>query len=307
MSRESVIFIVGPTATGKSDLALALAKKFGGLILNCDSLQCYERLNIGTAKPGPLERSEVPHLLFDVRSVGQTLTAGDFRKLALKELSVQIHKGPIFAVGGSGFYIQALEKGMFDISKPNPEVEARVKSEYDEKGISWAHRELCRLDPVYGEKINPNDSYRIQRGLVILYESGRKVSELQNEFKVEPLPYRSMKLGFLPTREELLPRVQRRVQQMLQAGLIEEVRKLLDEDAGGWPPLLSVGYKECRQFLAGELTETQLPEKIVEKTMQLAKRQKSWFKRDLNTQWLGLDDPMRQAEPIVDKFLKGTN
>lgn len=307
MNRRAVIFVVGPTASGKSSLGLSLAKRFSGFILNGDSLQCYRKLDIGTAKPTVEERAQVPHFLFDSISPGETLTAGDYRKLALKTLENEIANGPAFIVGGSGFYLQALEKGLFDVPKPDPEIEEQVKEDFEAKGIQWAYSELERLDPNYAANISPNDGYRIQRALVILWETGQRVSDLQASFTAAAFPYAYMKLGFLPTREELLPRVQSRVGKMMRAGFLDEVRALVKDGHREWSPMLSVGYKECLDYLDGKLSESELIPKIVEKTMQLSKRQKSWFKRDPSTDWLPIDEcaALAEAESKVRQFLEG--
>lgn len=305
---QPFVLIVGPTASGKSALALNLAEKFNGAVLNCDSIQTYERLNIGAAKPSKQEMAQVPHFLFDVIAPGEVLTAGDFRQMALSVLQRELPHRPVFGVGGSGFYIQALEKGMFDVPKPKPEVEARVRAHCEILGPDGIHAELMRLDPEYGETINPRDAYRIIRALVIIADSGKKVSQLRAEFQPQPFPYPMLKLGLAPSREQLLPRVTRRTEAMLSAGLLDEVQSLLDEGLGAWPALQSVGYKECLQFLNGEIEESKLLSLINEKTLQLAKKQRTWFKRDPDIHWLpsGADEgktAQNAAEAILARFL----
>jgi tRNA dimethylallyltransferase len=301
--RKPFILIVGPTASGKSAVALALARKFGAAILNCDSLQVYRRLDIGTAKPSAGERASLPHFLFDVADPGEILTAGDFRRLALEVLQRELPNHPVIGVGGSGFYIQALEKGMFDVAKPRPEVDARVRRQVDERGLAWAHGELQRLDPVYAEQLNPNDAYRITRALVMIEDSGEAVSRVRERFQAAAFPYPLLKLGLNPGREELLPRVRARTRSMLDEGLLDEVRALLADGFAAWPPLRSVGYKECLAHLSGELAAEDLAETIVQKTMQLAKKQKTWFKRDPVTHWLNSDDAVEEAAGQVSRFL----
>jgi tRNA dimethylallyltransferase len=298
-----LVLIVGPTGSGKSALGLALAEAMNGAILNCDSLQTYQRLDIGTAKPSRGEMTRVPHFLFDVLSPGEVLTAGDFRRAALAILQKELPQRIVFGVGGSGFYIQALEKGMFDVPKPDPETDAGVRREAAEKGMVFMYRSLEQLDPEYAEKISPNDAYRILRALIIIRETGKKVSELQRDFKGEPFPFPLLKLGLSPSREELLPRIRKRTHEMLKAGLVGEVKALMDEGFGEWPALMSVGYKECRAFLRGEISEEKLAQAIVEKTMQLAKKQKTWFKRDKEIHWLPCDNAEASAKAIVLAFL----
>lgn len=277
--------VVGPTASGKSDLTLGLAERFGGAILNCDSLQFYERLDIGTAKPSREERARVPHHLFDCVPPGQVLTAGDYRRLALDTLE-RLH-GPVFGVGGSGFYIQALEKGMFDVPKPKAEVETATRARVEAAGLPAAYEELRTRDPEYAARVKPQDAYRITRALVLMDDAGRTVTEVRAAFAPRPFPYPLLKVGLRPTRDDLLPRVRARTARMLADGLIDETRALVDEGWGDWPPLQSVGYKECVQFLRGEVARADLEALIVEKTMQLAKKQRTWFQRDPEIAWVG--------------------
>lgn len=300
------VLIVGPTASGKSSLALRLAEIFKGGILNCDSVQAYKRLDIGTAKPTWSERQRAPHFLFDILAPGEILTAGDFRRMALQVLEQELPKRVILGVGGSGFYIQALEKGMFALDKPKPEIDAQVRRDLEKHGLPALYQELQEQDPEYAEVLNPNDAYRITRAVVILRDSGRKVSELRKEFaeQEQPFPFPLLKLGLAPTREQLLPKVEARTQMMLKTGFLKEVEKLTEEGWAEWPPMQSVGYKECLSVLRGELPRENLSKMITEKTIQLAKKQRTWFKRDKDTHWLDPDDPLPQAEELIRRAIK---
>lgn len=290
-----VILIVGSTGVGKSELALRASEKFTGVIMNCDSVQTYQRLDIGAAKPTPEERARVPHFLFDIIPPGGHLTAGDFRRLALEVLAREIPQHNVFAVGGSGFYIQALEKGMFEADKPNPEVERQVREDFTSKGLAVLWKELEQKDPEYAEDINPNDSYRIIRALVVLRERGVKVSDLRKQFKPQPFPYPLIKMGLECPREKLKERIERRTRQMLERGLMNEVKELVKEGWADWPPLHSVGYHECLQVLQGEIPEARLEAQIVEKTMQLAKKQMTWFRRDQAIRWFSTEQGLEPA------------
>lgn len=300
---KPLVLIVGPTAAGKSALGIELAKKFSGAILNCDSLQTYQRLDIGTAKPTPAEMAQVPHFLFDVIAPGEVLTAGDFRRMAFEILQRELPRRALFAVGGSGFYIQALIKGMFDVGKPHPEIEAAVRGEAEKLGPDAMYAQLQSLDPEYAARVSRNDSYRVLRALIIIRDSGKTVTELQKTFQAQEFPFPILKLGILPTREELLPRIERRAKEMLSQGLLAEVKALVAQGFATWPALQSVGYKECISFLNGEIPEGKLEALIVEKTMQLAKKQKTWFKRDVEIEWLPFTNPFPQAAEMVAHFL----
>ena len=293
-----LVLIVGPTASGKSALGLELAREFNGAILNCDSLQTYQRLDIGSAKPSKEEQRAAPHFLFDVLKPGEILTAGDFRSLALEVLARELPQGPVFGVGGSGFYIQALEKGMFDIPKPKPEAEAKIRA----MPAAELYPALRRLDPQYAEELNPNDLYRITRALIIIEDSGRSVTALKNSFQPKPFPYPLLKMGLSPSREDLLPRVEARARKMIEDGLVAEVRALIREGFGEWPALKSVGYHECLKFLNGDIPESKLLPLIVEKTMQLSKKQRTWFKRDPGIHWLDPHNPLGKARELIENF-----
>lgn len=297
------VLIVGVTGSGKSALGLKLAQKLNGAILNCDSLQVYQRLDIGTAKPSVTERQLVPHFLFDLLPAGQVLTAGDFRREALAVLERELPQRAVFGVGGSGFYIQALEKGMFDSGKADPEVESKVRQDLTDHGAQKLFAELVQLDPEYAETISPNDVYRLTRAMVVIRGTGKKLSQLRREFTGEKFPYPMLKLGIDIPREELLLAVTKRTQAMLQAGFLAEVRGLIEAGFASWPALQSVGYKECQMCLNGDLREDQLAARIVEKTMQLAKKQKTWFKRDAAIHWLKPESAAARAEELFARCL----
>lgn len=297
------VLIVGPTASGKSDLALRLAEKYHGVILNCDSLQTYQRMDVGTAKPSLEERARAPHFMFDVLPPGEVLTAGDFRRMALEVLARELPSRMVFGVGGSGFYIQALEKGMFDVPKPRAESERAIRDMLAERGLPFVYAELRSLDPEYAARLSPNDTYRITRAMIILRDSARTVTELRREFSARPFPYPLLKLGLAPSRERLEPRVRERTAAMLRGGLMDEVRGLVADGWSSWPPLQSVGYKECMQVLSGALDESRLFDTICEKTLQLSKKQRTWFKRDTGIVWLRGADPFADADGCVQDFM----
>ena len=300
-----LVLIVGPTASGKSALGLSLAQEFAGGILNCDSLQACQRLDIGSAKPSAAEQGLVPHYLFDIVAPGEVLTAGDFRRRALEVLAREIASKPVFGVGGSGFYIQALEKGMYDVKKPGVAAEQKWRGYLEREGPRALFEELRQRDPDFAASLSPNDSYRVLRALLVIETAGRTATEVRREFRESPIPfpYPLLKLGLAPDREGLLLKVEMRTHAMLNTGLKAEVSALLREGFGEWPVLRSVGYRECVQHLNGEVSAEQLPAKIIEKTMQLAKKQRTWFKRDPEIHWLPVGAPLATARKLVAQFL----
>lgn len=298
-----VVFVVGPTCTGKSNFAVQAAIKTSGEILNADSLQFYQSLDIGTAKPTPQEREVVPHHLYDFIPVGEVLTAGDYRRLALLKLDEMNSRGVkvAYIVGGSGFYLQALEKGMFDFGKVDPSIhnEVRLQAETD---LHSLFLELRSKDPVYADKIGMADKYRIARAVELLRMFGKSPTELRSEFVPVPFPYEIIKVGFSMTRESLLHKVSERTRRMLKTGLILEVKNVLQKTSSKWPPLSSIGYKEVLLFLEGQFPEESLEPEIVQNTMRLAKRQMTWFKRDPEIDWY--DSMQGFDRPLVELWVR---
>ena len=286
------IFVVGPTATGKSQLALSIAQKFAGSIVNCDSIQFYNRLKIGSAGPSDEELKLVPHYLYGYVNPPQEVTAGqylrDFHNLIETNKDL---KSPLIIVGGTGFYVQALEKGMYNVPQIKSELKQQIEDEIKEHGNEKAYKELTDFDPE--TKIHINDAYRIGRALEVKRAFNLKMSELkmqtllsnetENKFK---LPFPFMKIGVDVEREVLFYNIAQRTKKMLQAGFIDEVKALIDEGYGDWAPMNSVGYSEIKELLAGRIPQSQLEELINQSTRQLTKKQKTWFKRDPEIKWV---------------------
>lgn len=286
------IFVVGPTATGKSQLALAIAQKFGGSIVNCDSIQFYNRLKIGSAGPSDEELKLVPHYLYGYVNPPEEVTAGqylrDFHNLIETNKDL---KSPLIIVGGTGFYVQALEKGMYNVPQIQPELKQQIEDEIKEHGNEKAYKELTDFDPE--TKIHINDAYRIGRALEVKRAFNLKMSELkmqtllsddaETKFK---LPFPFMKIGVDVDREILVNNIALRTKKMLQAGFIDEVKALIDEGYADWAPMNSVGYSEIKEFLSGRIAQADLEELINQSTRQLTKKQKTWFKRDPAIKWV---------------------
>ncbi|MBC7457612.1 MAG: tRNA (adenosine(37)-N6)-dimethylallyltransferase MiaA [Bdellovibrionaceae bacterium] len=286
------IFVVGPTASGKSQLALAIAHKFGGSIINCDSIQSYNKLKIGSAGPSEEELKLVPHYLYSYVNPPQEVTAGQYLRdfHYLIETSKDLIS-PLIIVGGTGFYVQALEKGMYNVPPIQPELKQQIEDEIKEHGNVKAFKELTDFDPE--TKIHINDAYRIGRALEIKRAFNLKMSELkvqsllsddaETKFK---LPFPFIKIGVDVDREDLKENIAQRTKKMLKAGFIEEVKTLIEEGYADWAPMNSVGYFEIKEFLAGRVAESELEELINQSTRQLTKKQKTWFKRDPEITWV---------------------
>lgn len=303
-----VVFVVGSTASGKSAWALHLAKKYNGIIINADSVQFYKGLEIGSASPTRAEKAQVPHRLYNYIDAPAEMTAGQFVRdfyKELKEFSLSEEMRPLFVVGGTGFYLQSLEKGMYDVPEVPIELKQQIELEINQQGAEMAYQELIEFDPQ--TQVHPHDAYRIGRALEIKRAFGKKMSELQSEYKSSmknSLQNPFLKIGIWNEKEVLLEKVQRRTKIMLQNGMIEEVKTFMEKGFTNWAPLSSVGYYDVKQMLEGQLASDQLESKIITSTMQLIKKQKTWFKRDPSILWSdGKKQKNLQVEGVLDQFL----
>lgn len=303
--KQKVVFVVGSTASGKSDWALKLAKKHNGSIVNIDSVQFYQGLVIGSAAPTQAEKNEVPHYLYNTIQAPNEMTAGEFLRDFYKLLENPDLKFPLFVVGGTGFYIQALEKGMFDIPEVSPEMKQQVEQEISTFGVEKAYAELIAFDPA--TKVHANDAYRIGRALEVKRSFGKTMSQLQADFSGAQkfqLKNPILKIGRLLQKDLLQARVCRRTELMLKNGIIDEVRTFLAQGFSDWSPLNSVGYFQVLQFLKNEIPFQNLTAEINQSTMKLIKKQKTWFKRDQTILWSdGSPESDSVVERQIDQFL----
>lgn len=283
----NLLFVLGPTASGKTDLAIAIAQRARAEIISADSVQFYRELEIGSARPTHDQMQSVRHHLIGHIPVADDYTAGAFERDALNLINDHPTQ-PFVVCGGSGFYVQALQNGMYPIEKANPAVQAEIEADIDSRGLEVVYGELQRRDPESAAKISKQDRYRIVRSLEILHSlGGQKLSEVRRQFEASRrhrFPGREIRNFVLKAdRSELAPRIVRRTQAMLQAGLVQEVRALIAAGLGERPALQSVGYKETVEFLESEnisdRTEHDLADDIVQGTLRLAKKQRTWFSR----------------------------
>jgi tRNA dimethylallyltransferase len=280
-----VIAVVGPTAAGKSDLAVDLALRLGGECVNADSMQLYRGMDIGTAKLTPAERRGVPHHLLDVWDVTVTASAAEYQRLARSVIdAVDV---PVL-VGGSGLYVRA---AIDDLEFPgtDPEIRARLEAELEEGGATPLHARLRELDPPAAAAILPSNGRRIVRALEVIEHSGRPFSATMPSYEAL---YPSVQIGLEVPRPELDRRIEVRVERMWAAGLVEEVRGLLGQGlAEGRTASRALGYAQVIRFLNGEWTEEQAFAETVRLTRRFARRQESWFRRDPRVCWLPYDAP----------------
>ena len=289
-----LVFIVGPTASGKTGLSFQLAEMSGGAVLNSDSVQIYRDLNIGSAKPDFSRWPKAESFLFDAAAAPEVWTAGDFRRAALEIIERERPRKTLFITGGSGFYIQALESGMYPAQPVPPEIESALKRRVQAEGPEFLYQELKRLDPERAKSLSPKDRYRLFRAVAVAQSGGKSFSEIKKEFSPRPLPF-CKKIGLEISREELLKRLRARTRRMLSGGLIEETEALLKRGLAGWRPLQSVGYREAALYLKGELSRPRLFEQITKSSMALAKKQKTWFQKDKSIRWIPFQKDPREV------------
>jgi tRNA dimethylallyltransferase len=277
---------VGPTASGKSALALRLARERAGEIVSCDSLQVYRGLDIGSAKATPAERAEVPHHLIDVADLGEAFSAADYARLAREALDGIRSRGrlPIVA-GGTGLYLRALLQGLFAGPSRDAGLRGRLEGLAERFGDERLHRVLARVDPEAAARIAPRDRVRVVRALEVYRATGRTITE-GHRGGAEPLRgYAVLVLALDPGREALRQAVGSRTRRMLDEGLIEEVRGLLAAGLGDLRPLRAIGYRQAADVVRGASTLDEAERAIVADTLRFAKRQRTWFRHQADARW----------------------
>jgi tRNA dimethylallyltransferase len=277
---------VGPTASGKSALALRVAEALGGEVVSCDSLQVYRGCDIGSAKPSPAELARVPHHLVDVVDPDQPFNAADWARLARQAIDGLAARGRIpIVAGGTGLYLRALLHGMFEGPGRDPDLRARLQRLQLRYGSPRLHRVLARVDPATAQRVKPQDPVRIVRALEVYRAVGRRISDLQAE-GTHPLTGHDVHLvGIDPGREALREAIERRTDAMLSAGLLGEVEGLLARYDPGIKPLQAIGYREAAAVVRGELTVDAARRDIVAGTVRYAKRQRTWFRHQEQVAW----------------------
>lgn len=283
-----LVVILGPTASGKSALGISLAKKLGGEILVCDSTQVYRHFDIGTAKVPVTERHEIRHHLIDLVEPSEVFTAGDYRRHAhavLEDLESR-HKLPILTAG-TGLYLRALLEGLADAPTRSEELRERMREIATCRDAGHLHRILRRLDPETAARIAPRDAQKIIRALEIRLLAGKPVAEVHRGSRGPLEGYRITKIGLLPSRPALYEKIHARVEAMISAGWVEEVRRLLSQGVpGGAKPFQFIGYSELREHLEGRMPLEEAVAQIQQATRRFAKRQITWFRKEPGVTWL---------------------
>ena len=304
-----MVAIGGPTATGKTALSVALAKEFGGEVVNADSMQIYRGLDIGTAKPTAEERQGIPHHLMDFLPPEAPYSVADFTAAAapLIEQLNSAGKLPI-VTGGTGLYITSLMKGTaFAPEKTDPAIRARLQTEANEQGSAALYARLQQIDPAYAEKLHPNNLPRVIRALELFEATGRRMSEQQRAALAAEPPYRSLCICLTcRDRAELYRRIDRRVDSMLQNGVLEEAKLVYDNRETYRTAAQAIGYKEFFPYFAGEMPLNDCANRLKQATRNYAKRQLTWFRHQADGVWLYVDEepPAPRAAELVRQFLQ---
>jgi tRNA dimethylallyltransferase len=308
--KTPLVAVVGPTASGKSDLGIALAERFDGEIVNCDSVQVYRGLNVATAKVPMEERRGVPHHLIDVVEPTVNFTAVAWAEEAKRVIAgVEAGGKRAILVGGTGFYLRALTTRFFDSPEIDESLRTRLQRIMEKRGAEHMHRMLVRVDPKLAAKFAPRDWSRVIRALEVYFSSGRPLSEWQERSPEELTEFAGRLHYFVlePPREELYERINRRVDAMVERGMLEEIQSLI---ASGVPPTAKAfnahGYKRFVEYITGKRTLESAIEQMKLDTRHYAKRQWTWWRAQPNTHWLGgfgfeekvIDEASRIAERI---------
>jgi tRNA dimethylallyltransferase len=297
---QKIIVILGPTASGKTHLAIQLAKKFNGEIVSADSRQIYRGLDIGTAKPTKKEMLEVPHHLIDIVTPNKTFTVSQYKNRAIKIITSILKRNKVpFLVGGTGLYIKAVIDNL-DIPKVKPDIKLRkrLESKMRIKGLKSLYDQLIKIDPEAAYIVDQQNPRRIIRALEVALKTKKPFS--QQYKKKRPL-FDTLQIGLNPGKDKLKEKIEKRVDKMIKNGLVLEVKKLIAKYNKNLAVFDAIGYREIIDYLQKKLTLAQAVEKIKKNTVKYAKRQMTWFKKDTRIHWI---KTKREAEKLIKSFLE---
>lgn len=291
---KTLIAIVGPTAVGKTAMAIELAQQFDAEIISADSRQFYREMNIGTAKPNAVELSQAAHHFIDSHSIEEDYSAGDFERDALAKISSLFQtKDFVIMVGGSGLFVKAVCEGLDNLPKALPETRALLNKRFDDEGIVPLQAYLEEVDPVYYEQVDISNVQRVIRALEVYETTGLPFSDFLQNTKAHR-PFNIVTIGLHMDRATLYERINMRVDLMVKDGLLDEVKSLISFKHK--PALMTVGYSELFDFLDGTISWEEAIDKVKQNSRRYAKRQLTWFKKDKNTVWF---DP-KDKQQIID-------
>lgn len=301
---KKIIVICGPTGVGKTGFAIALSNFFSGEIVGADSMQIYRYLDIGTAKPDQEERRQAPHHLIDFVDPAHDFDAVKYVTQADQAIENIVHRGnlPIVA-GGTGFYIKALLHGLFRGRTADEKIITRLEAEADRRGSGALHERLTIADPVAGARIHPNDRFRVVRALEVLESTGKPITYFHKIHQFTPCRYKALKLGLTMDRNRLYQRINRRVDLMMEMGLVDEVKNLREKGYScALKSMQSIGYRHVCDYLKGTTSYSEMIALLKRDTRRYAKRQLTWFRNDKDMIWMSPHD-LEQAKHLVGQFM----
>ena len=295
-NKPLVVALMGPTASGKTELAIDIAKKINSNIHNIDSRQIYIDMDIGTAKPTAVQQSQVNHFLIDVCLPSKPINLHDFQSIAKTSIERDLEKKDLtLLVGGSGLYLQALIGGL---NPPAVPPQKFLRDQLKKIDKTERHKLLKLCDPFSAQRIHPEDSIRTIRALEVFYATGKMFSKQKN---MRPTPWRVLELGLNP--ENLISRIHHRTEEMYKKGLIEETKDLINKYGNDLQLLRTIGYGEARSIINGKINYEEALEITIKRTCQLAKRQKTWFRNKHNSKWLNNENELSEALTSIYEVL----
>ncbi len=299
-----LLVLLGPTASGKTALSLALAQRFSGEIVSCDSVAVYREMEIGTAKPTPSERRQAAHHMIDIVDLSQAFTAGDYSRQARAAIAAVAGRGKLpIVTGGTGLYLRALVDGLFAAPQRSEELRQRLRRAVETKRAGWLHRILKRLDPVAAAAIHANDTPKLVRAIEVCFAARQPITQAWQVGRDALQGYRILRLGLNPDRQALYARIDQRAAAMFADGLIEETGRLQEKYGAEARPLTSLGYRQALAVLNRKMSLQQAIVGAQQGHRNYAKRQMTWFRREPQVQWLdGFGDEAgirNQAEKLV--------
>lgn len=302
--KPKIIITCGPTGIGKTAVAVDLAQHFNGQIIGADSMQVYKHMDIGTAKPTAAEQRRVAHHMIDIVDPDETFDAARYARLArAKIFELNEHNITPFVVGGTGLYIKALLYGLFNAGVSDPDVRSRLKEEAAVHGSEYLHTRLSRLDPETAQRLHPHDTYRILRALEVVETTGKPISRYHREHGFLEQPFRSLKIGLNMDRADLYEGINARVDAMISAGFVNEVRNLLSRGySGDLKSMQSIGYRHMVDYIEGRLSWEECTRTLKRDHRRYAKRQLTWFGADPEIIW---KEPrqINAIKMVIKKFI----
>jgi tRNA dimethylallyltransferase len=305
-AKPRIIIICGPTGIGKTAVAIDLAKHFNGQIIGADSMQIYKYMDIGTAKPGVEEQTQVIHHMVDIVEPDESFDAARYAERARQKI-IELDDRRItpFVVGGTGLYIKALLYGLFDEKVLDPEIRERLKAEADARGIQCLYERLGRQDPETANRLHPNDTYRILRALEVIEATGQAISKHHKKHGFLEQPFTPLKIGLEMDRTRLYERINRRVDAMISAGFLDEVKSLIARGySADLKTMQSIGYRHMLDFIEGRLSWAECVRTLKRDHRRYAKRQLTWFGADAQIIWKA-PEQVEALKLLVENFLSG--